>query len=160
MDQVVYVTKKGLERLKVEINRLKFDERPKISEKIATARGLGDLKENAEYHAAREELALMESRIHGLEAKLSRIQLIDLEEIQEGKVYIFTKVVVKDVNLGKEFTYILVPEADADFALGKISVHSPIAKGLLGKEVGDNAEIQVPAGLKKFEILSIERIVE
>ena len=160
MDQVVYVTKKGLEKLQEDINRLKYEERPKISEKVATARELGDLKENAEYHAAREELSLMEARIASLESKMGRIQIIDPKEIADGKVYIFTKVVVKDLDMKKEFTYILVPEADADFAKGKISVHSPIAKGLLGKEVGDSAEIQVPAGIKKFKIKSIERILE
>lgn len=160
MEQTVYVTTKGLEKLKIEINRLKYEERPKISEKVATARGLGDLKENAEYHAAREELSLMESRIQTLEAKLGRVQMIDLGDIEEGKVYIFTKVKVKDIGMNKEFEYTLVPEADADFASGKISVHSPIAKGLLGKEVGDEAEIKVPVGIKKLKILSIERISE
>ncbi len=160
MDQVVYVTKKGLQKLKEEINRLKFEERPKISEKVATARELGDLKENAEYHAAREELSLMEARIKNLEAKLGRIQLIDIDDIEDGKVYIFTKVVVKDLNQNKEYTYTLVPEAQADFSAGKISVHSPIAKGMLGKEVGEVAEIRVPAGLKRLEILSIEKIEE
>jgi transcription elongation factor GreA len=160
MEETVYVTKAGLDKMSAEIQRLKFEERPKISEKVATARELGDLKENAEYHAAREELSLMEAKIKKMEIRLSRAKVIDLDEIEEGKVYIFTRVTVKDLHSNKQFTYSLVPEDDADFAAGKISVHSPIAKGLLGLRAGESAEIQVPAGVKRLEVLSIERIAE
>jgi transcription elongation factor GreA len=160
MENVVYLSKKGLESLKQEIHHLKYTERPKISERVATARDNGDLKENAEYHAAREELSLMEAKIAQLEGKLGRVQMVDTDDIEEGKVYIFTKVVIFDLGMKKEFTYSLVPENEADFAAGKISIHSPIAKGLLGKEVGDQVEIKVPAGVKKYEIRSIERILE
>jgi transcription elongation factor GreA len=95
-----------------------------------------------------------------MEIRLSRAKVIDLDEIEEGKVYIFTRVTVKDLHSNKQFTYSLVPEDDADFAAGKISVHSPIAKGLLGLRAGESAEIQVPAGVKRLEVLSIERIAE
>lgn len=152
----VYLTKEGLEKLKKELHELKYKIRPQISKKVATAREHGDLKENAEYHAAREELAMVESKVKELESKISRAQVISEDEIGTESVSILNTVTLLDLKRDKEITYTLVSAEEADFRQNKISVTSPVGKALLGKKVGDEVEIQVPAGILKYKILNIE----
>jgi len=152
----VYLTKEGLEKLKKELHELKYKIRPQISQKVATAREHGDLKENAEYHAAREELAMVESRVQELESKLSRAQVISEDEVGTDSVSILNTVKLLDLKKKREISYTLVSAEEADFRQNKISVISPVGKALLGKKVGDEVEIQVPAGILKYKILSIE----
>ncbi len=154
--EYVYLTAEGLENLKNTLHELKYVKRPEISQKVATARDHGDLKENAEYHAAREELSLIETKIQDMQDRLARARLIDASEINTEEVSILNTVKVKDLKRGKEYRYILVSAEEADIKQDKISIASPVGKGLLGKKVGDIAEIQVPAGLLRYEILSIE----
>ncbi len=154
--EYVYLTAEGLEKLKNTLHELKYVKRPEISQKVATARDHGDLKENAEYHAAREELSLIETKIQDMQDRLARARLIDASEINTEEVSILNTVKVKDLKRGKEYRYILVSAEEADIKQDKISIASPVGKGLLGKKVGDVAEIQVPAGLLRYEILSIE----
>ncbi|HHJ53080.1 MAG TPA: transcription elongation factor GreA [Caldithrix abyssi] len=152
----VYLTQDGLDKMKKELHELKYKKRPEISQKVATAREHGDLKENAEYHAAREELSMVETKIQQLQDKIARARVIDESEIGTDEVSILNTVRVQDLRRNKEYTYILVSEEEADFKQNKISVSSPVGKGLLGKKVGDIAEIQVPAGILKYKVLSIE----
>ncbi len=152
----VYLTKEGLEKLKKELHELKYKIRPQISQKVATAREHGDLKENAEYHAAREELAMVESRVQELESKISRAQVISEDEIGTETVSILNTVTIEDLKRNKQLKYTLVSAEEADFKQNKISVSSPVGKALLGKKVGDVVEIQVPAGILKYKILAIE----
>ncbi len=152
----VYLTKEGLEKLKKELHELKYKIRPQISQKVATAREHGDLKENAEYHAAREELAMVESRVQELESKISRAQVISEDEIGTETVSILNTVTIEDLKRNKQLKYTLVSAEEADFKQNKISVTSPVGKALLGKKVGDVVEIQVPAGILKYKILAIE----
>ncbi len=154
--EYVYLTAEGLEKLKNTLHELKFVKRPEISQKVATARDHGDLKENAEYHAAREELSLIETKIQDMQDRLARARLIDASEINTEEVSILNTVKVKDLKRGREYRYVLVSAEEADIKQDKISIASPVGKGLLGKKVGDIAEIQVPAGLLRYEILSIE----
>ncbi len=154
--EYVYLTAEGLEKLKNTLHDLKYVKRPQISQKVATARDHGDLKENAEYHAAREELSLIETKIQDMQDRLARARLIDASEINTEEVSILNTVKVKDLKRGKEYRYVLVSAEEADIKQDKISIASPVGKGLLGKKVGDVAEIQVPAGLLRYEILSIE----
>ena len=151
------MTEEGLEKIKKELHELKYKIRPQISQKVAAARELGDLKENAEYHAAREELSMIESKIHSLQDKIGRTRIIDQNEIPGDKVYILTTVVLKNnASQGlEEFT--LVTPAEADFKQNKISVASPIGKALLGKSVGENVKIDVPAGILDYSILEIKK---
>lgn len=153
--EYVYLTAAGLEKLKNELHELKYTKRPLISQKVATARDHGDLKENAEYHAAREELSMVETRVKILQDKIARARIINEEEISTDQVSILTCVKVMDKKNNKEFTYTLVSDDEANFKTGKISTASPVGKGLLGKKVGDVAEISVPAGILKYEVLSI-----
>lgn len=153
--EYVYLTQDGLDKLKKELHELKYVTRPGISQKVATARDHGDLKENAEYHAAREELSFIETKIQQLQDRVARARLIDESEITTDQVSILNTVVVKDLRRGKEYTYTLVSAEEADIKQDKISISSPVGKGLLGKKVGDVAEIQVPAGLLRYEIISI-----
>ncbi len=152
------MTEAGLEKLKEELHELKFVKRPIVSEKIATAREHGDLKENAEYHAAREELSFLETKIMRLQDSIARARTIDENEIGTEEVSILNSVKVKDLKRNKEYTYTLVASEEADVKQNKISISSPVGKGLIGKKVGDVAEIEVPAGLLRYEILSIENI--
>ncbi len=152
----IYLTQAGLDKLKAEFHELKYKKRPLISQKIATAREHGDLKENAEYHAAREELSFVETKVQQMQDQIARAQVIDESEINTDVVSILNKVKVKDLKRNKEYTYTLVSSEEADVKLDKISISSPVGKGLLGKKPGDVAEIQVPAGLLKYEILLIE----
>jgi transcription elongation factor GreA len=157
MSNISYFTEEGLQRLKDEIHHLKTVERPRISQQIAEARDKGDLSENAEYDAAKEAQGLMEAKLAKLENTLANARLIDDSQIDNTKVYILSTVTIKNQKNGAVVTYTLVAENEANLAQKKISVDSPIGKGLLGKSVGDVAEVQVPAGLIPFEVLEITR---
>ncbi len=157
MAEVAYFTKEGLENLKQELQYLKTEGRSKIANAIAEARDKGDLSENAEYDAAKEAQGLHETKIAKLEETLSNARLIDESKIDTSKVLALSIVKIKNVKNGATMTYQLVAENEADLKSGKISVKSPIAQGLLGKSVGDKAEIQVPAGKMEFEVLEINR---
>ncbi len=152
-----YFTQEGLDKLKVELNQLVSVERPSISKQIAEARDKGDLSENAEYDAAKEAQGLLELRISKLEDVVRHAKLIDESKLDNSKVLILSKVKMKNGKTGSIVTYTLVPENEADLKSGKISIDSPISKGLLGKSVGDKAEIKVPSGIMEFEILEISR---
>ncbi len=146
-----------MQKLKKELERLKSVERPAISQQIADAREKGDLNENAEYDAAKNEQAMLELRISKLEETLSNARVIDEKQLDNKKIAILSKVNLKNIKTGDEKTYTIVPENEADIKAGKISVNSPIARGLLGKKPGDIVEIKVPAGTFSFEILNISR---
>jgi transcription elongation factor GreA len=156
--EFVYLTQDGLEKIKNELHNLKYKKRPEVSQKVATARDHGDLKENAEYHAAREELSFLETKIQQLQDRVARARVISEEDISVDEVSILNTVKVKDLKRNKEYTYTLVSADEADIKQDKISISSPVGKGLLGKKVGEIAEINVPAGILKYEILSIEVI--
>ena len=157
MSDVSYYTAEGLKKLKDEISHLKDVERPKASNAIAEARDKGDLSENAEYDAAKEAQGMLEMKISKLEATLSNARLIDESQLDLSKVLVLSKVTIKNLNNQMQLKYTLVAESEADLKSGKISVNSPIGKGLLGKKVGELAEVNVPNGTIKFEIISIER---
>ena len=157
MSEISYYTEEGLSNLKKEIKYLESVERPKISQQIAEARDKGDLSENAEYDAAKEAQGMLEARISNLKNKLANARLIDDSDIDDSKVFILSTVKIKNVKNSMEMTYTLVAENEADIRAGKISVDSPIGKGLLGKEVGQIADINTPVGIMKFEIVSIQR---
>lgn len=152
----IYLTQEGLDNLKKELHELKYKIRPQISQKVATAREHGDLKENAEYHAAREELSMAETKIQQLQDQIARARVIDESEINTDEISILNTVKVEDLRRNKQYVYRLVSAEEADFKQNKISVSSPVGKGLLGKKVGEVAEIQVPAGVLRYKILSIE----
>lgn len=157
MSTVSYYTEEGLKKLKEELDHLKFVERPNISQQIAEARDKGDLSENAEYDAAKEAQGMLEARISKLKNKLANARLIDDSEIDNSKVFILSTVKIKNIKNKMELSYTLVAENEANIKSGKISVDSPIGKGLLGKEVGEIADIITPAGVMQFEIISITR---
>ena len=157
MSEVVYYTEEGLQKLKADLDYLKSVERPNVARQIADARDKGDLSENAEYDAAKEAQGLLEARIAKMEAELAKARILDESQIDTSKVLIMSKVTIKNSVNGAKMTYTIVPESEADLKAKKISISSPIAKGLLGKKVGDSAEIQVPNGLMKFEIVEISR---
>ena len=155
MSDVSYYTAEGLKKLKDELSHLKDIERPKASNAIAEARDKGDLSENAEYDAAKEAQGMLEMKISKLEAILSNARLIDESQLDLSKVLVLSKVTIKNLNNQMQLKYTLVAESEADLKSGKISVNSPIGKGLLGKRVGEIAEIQVPRGTMNFEVLEI-----
>ena len=157
MSNVSYYTPEGLKKLRDELQQLKDVERVKASKAIAEARDKGDLSENAEYDAAKEAQGMLEMRISKLEETLAGARLIDPSQLDNSKALVLSNVKIKNQANGMELTYLLVADGEADLAAGKISVNSPIGKGLLGKSVGDIAEIQVPNGVIKFEILEIFR---
>jgi transcription elongation factor GreA len=152
---VMYVTKETLEQMRAELQQLKAVERPAASRAIAEAREKGDLKENAEYDAAKEAQGLLEARISRMESELATARILDATTIDTGKVSILTKVTIQNKATKKSMTYQIVSEKEADLKLQKISVTSPIGKGLLGKKVGDEAEIQAPNGKIIFIIEQI-----
>lgn len=156
-NEPVYLTKEGRIRLEQELKKLKFEERPKIVAEIKRARELGDLSENAEYHAAKETQVHLERKIAELEDKMSRIRTVDADQIPTDKAYLFARVKVKDLDRGEEIVYTLAPPDEADVDNDIISVKSPIGAGLLGKTVGEVAEIEIPVGLLRYEILDISR---
>ena len=154
----VYLTKEGLQRLKDELHRMKSVERPRISQEIADARAQGDLSENAEYDAAKEAQGLLEARIAKMETTISEARLVDDSKIDNSKAYILSTVKVKTLGNNTEQTYTLVSAEEADIYKGKISVLSPIGKGLLGKAVGEVADISLPNGnIITLEVLEITR---
>ncbi|WP_299285457.1 transcription elongation factor GreA [uncultured Mucilaginibacter sp.] len=157
MAEVAYYTKEGLEKLKEELQFLKTEGRASIAKQIAEARDKGDLSENAEYDAAKEAQGLHEAKIAKLGEVLANARLLDESKMDITKVLALSKVKIKNLKNGAVMQYQLVSETEADFKAGKISVTSPIAKGLLGKKVGDKTEITVPAGKIEFEIMEISR---
>ena len=157
MSKVSYYTPEGLKKLKDELNYMRDVERPKASQAIADARDKGDLSENAEYDAAKEAQGLLEMKIAKMEELLANARLIDESQLDTSKVLVLSTVKLKNRQNGQELTYTLVAESEADLKSGKISVTSPIGKGLLGKKAGETAEIQVPNGTLKFDILEITR---
>jgi len=152
---VTYMTEEGLNKLKEELQFLETVERPRIIASIAEAREKGDLSENAEYEAAKEAQGTLETKIAQLKMRLSDARVLDASDIKTDEVQLLTKVRVRMKSTGTEKTYQLVTEGEANIMDGKIAVTTPIAKGLMGKKVGDVAQIQVPAGLMEFEILEI-----
>jgi transcription elongation factor GreA len=157
MSKVSYYTAEGLKKLRDELKQLKDIERPNASRAIAEARDKGDLSENAEYDAAKEAQGMLEMKIAKLEESLAGARLIDESQLDNSKVLVLSIVKIKNQSNGMVMTYTLVADGEADLASGKISVNSPIGKGLLGKTVGDIAIIKVPNGVLKFEILEINR---
>ena len=157
MSQITYYTQEGLDRLKKELHEMKTVQRVAISNQIAEARDKGDLSENDEYDAAKEAQGLLEMKISKLDTIISNARVIDESTIDNSKVFILSKVHIKNVANGMEVEYTLVAENEADLKAKKISMDSPIGKGLLGKAIGDIAEITTPNGNMKFEILNISR---
>jgi transcription elongation factor GreA len=157
MSQVNYYTAEGLKKLKDELHEMKTVQRPAISNQIAEARDKGDLSENAEYDAAKEAQGLLEMKIAKMEAIIANARLIDESNMDNSKVFILSKVKIKNVANGMEMEYTLVAENEADLKAKKISVDSPIGKGLLGKAKGEVADVQTPNGIIKFEVLDISR---
>ena len=157
MSEIVYYTEEGLEKLRTELDYLKTTERRNVARQISEARDKGDLSENAEYDAAKEAQGLLEAKIAKMESELAKARILDESQIDSSKVLIMSKVTIKNTQNGATMTYIIVPESEADLKTKRISVSSPISKGLLGKKVGEIAEIQVPNGLMKFEIVDISR---
>ncbi|MBU0566899.1 transcription elongation factor GreA [bacterium] len=151
------LTKEGYKKLIEELEHLKKVKRRELSKAIGVARELGDLKENAEYHSAKEEQGRVEAKIRQLETTLAGSTILEHERLPDDQVCIGIKVKLKDLNNNSELTYTVVSPPEADYAAGKISIISPVAKGLLGKKVGDKAEIRVPAGMLRYEILDMER---
>ena len=156
MANIQYVTKEGLEKLREDLHQLETFERPKISQQIADARDKGDLSENAEYDAAKEAQGMLEMQIAKLKEVVGSARVIDESKLDHSKVSILSKVKIKNTANGQELVYTLVPESEADLAKMRISVNTPIAKGLLGKSLGEVAEITLPNGMTlNFEILEI-----
>lgn len=156
MSSTNYVTAETFERLKEELQHMKGVERPAASHAIAEAREKGDLKENAEYDAAKEAQGMLEAKIKQLEGVIANARILDESNIDTSKVSILTKVTLTNLNTKKQVTYKIVSENEADLKLGKISVTSPIGKGLLGKVIGDVVDVIVPAGVLKFKVEKIE----
>jgi transcription elongation factor GreA len=152
---IQYVTKETLEKLQAELQKMKGVDRPAAARAIAEAREKGDLKENAEYDAAKEAQGILEAKIKQLEGVIATARIVDESSIDTSKVAILTKVTVTNLATKKQITYQIVSEKEADLKLGKISVTSPIGKGLLGRVVGDIAQVQVPAGKVEFRIENI-----
>ena len=155
MSTIQYVTKETLEQMKSELQRMKTVDRPAASRAIAEAREKGDLKENAEYDAAKEAQGLLEAKIAAMEGSMANVRILDESSIDTSKVSILTKVTLTNLNTKKQVTYQIVSEKEADLKAGKISVTSPIGKGILGKQIGDTAEVVAPAGTVKFKIDNI-----
>ena len=157
MSEIKYFTSEGLQKLKDELDDLILRERPRIIQAIAEARDKGDLSENAEYDAAKEAQGLLEAKIADLQDLIFNARVLDESKIDTSKVLLYSTVKIKNTKTKTSMTYSIVPEKEADFKAGKISINSPIGQGLLGKKVGEVAEIMVPAGKMYFEILEITR---
>ncbi|WP_276485366.1 transcription elongation factor GreA [Paraflavitalea pollutisoli] len=155
MSSVLYVSKDTLEQMRVELLTMRTVDRPAAARAIAEAREKGDLKENAEYDAAKEAQGILEAKIKKLEGDLASARVLEADNVDTSKVSILTKVTLRNLKTKKELTYQIVSEKEADLKLGKISVTSPIGKGLLGKTIGDVAEVQIPAGVVTFKIENI-----
>ena len=157
--QKIPLTVAGAEKLKAELQQLKSVARPEVIAAIAAARSHGDLSENAEYEAAKDRQGFIEGRIAELESKLSHAQIIDPKEIHaEGKIVFGATVTVSDLETDEEATYQIVGDDEADIKIGKISVNSPIARAMIGKEEGDVAEVQAPSGVREYDILNVQYI--
>ena len=154
----IFLSQEGYDNLKAELDILKSEDRPRIINQIAEARDKGDLSENAEYDAAKEAQGLLEARIAKLENDVANARVLDEADMDISTVHLLTKVTIKNTSNSMEMTYAIVSEAEADLAAKKISVTSPIGKGLLGKAVGEIADIEVPNGIINFEIVKIERL--
>jgi len=157
MGKLTYLTEGGLQKLKDDLERLVRIERPAISQQIAEARDKGDLSENAEYDAAKEAQGLLEMRIAKLQDILMNARLIDESKLDNNSIQILSKVKIRNTKTGAEMTYTIVSESEADLKEGKIAIITPIAKGLLGKKVGDKVDIKVPSGTIQFEIIEFSR---
>ena len=155
MSDIQYVTKETLEQMRIDLQRMKGVERPAASRAIAEAREKGDLKENAEYDAAKESQGLLEAKIAAMEGAIASVRVIDESTIDTSKVSILTKVTMTNLGTKKQVTYKLVSEKEADLKAGKISISSPIGQGILGKSIGETAEVKAPAGIMKFRIEDI-----
>jgi transcription elongation factor GreA len=155
MSDTKYLTEEGLKQLREDLDQLVSVERPRISQQIAEARDKGDLSENAEYDAAKEAQGMLEMKIAKLQEKIAAARIIDKSKLDSSKVLLLSQVTIKNLKNNASMKYTIVPEEEADLKKGKISVESPIAKGLLGKVVGEKVEIKVPAGIIPFEIVSI-----
>jgi transcription elongation factor GreA len=155
MSKITYLTEEGLKKLQEDLHQLKTVERPSISRQIAEARDKGDLSENAEYDAAKEAQGLLEMKITKMEELVASVRIIDETKLDTSKVSVLCKVKIRNVANKAEMTYVLVAENEADLKSGKISVSSPIGKGLLGKKVGEIADITTPGGVLKFEVVEI-----
>jgi transcription elongation factor GreA len=154
----IYLSQEGYDNLKAELNTLKSVDRPRVINQIAEARDKGDLSENAEYDAAKEAQGLLETRIAKLENDVANARVLDEADMDTSTAHLLTKVTIKNMGNSMEMTYAIVSEAEADLAAKKISATSPIGKGLLGKSVGEIADIEVPNGIMHFEIIKIERL--
>ena len=155
MAEMNYVSKEGFEKLNKDLYEMKYVQRPFISKQIADARDKGDLSENAEYHAAKEDQGLLEARIAHLDDLITRTRVIDESKLDTSKVMMLSKVRVLNHGSKKEMVYTMVSDSEADFKSGKISIKSPIGSGLMGKKVGQIAEVQAPAGTIKLEVIEI-----
>lgn len=155
MSDINYLSKEGLERLQKELHEMKYVKRPFISKQIADARDKGDLSENAEYHAAKEDQGLLEAKIAQIEDAISKSRVIDESKLDTSKVTMLSKVKVKNLKTNQEMIYIMVSENETDFKAGKISFKSPIGAGLMGKKVGEVVEVSAPAGKIQFEVVNI-----
>ena len=156
--RIIYLSQEGYDNLKTELQNLKSVDRPRVINQISEARDKGDLSENAEYDAAKEAQGLLEARISKLENDVANARVLDHQDMDTSTVHLLTKVTIKNMASGIEMTYAIVSEAEADLAAKKISVTSPIGKGLLGKVVGDIADIEVPNGVIHFEIIKISTL--
>ncbi|MCA9240111.1 MAG: transcription elongation factor GreA [Planctomycetales bacterium] len=155
MSDKVPMTREGYEKLRAELTELEEVQMPEITKRIAEARAEGDLKENAEYHGARESQGMLQAKINSLKAKLSKASIVDMSKLPKDEVVFGCTVKVKDLDFGDTEEFTMVGAGDEDLDEGKINVTSPLAQGLIGKKVGEVAEIEVPAGVNKFEILEI-----
>ena len=155
--ETIYLTRERVVELEHQLRELKTNGRKSVAQKIADARGYGDLSENAEYDAAKEEQQHLELKISKLEHTLSRAKIIDAKDLPNDKIYILSKVKLKDLKTNREFEYLLVSPEESNFEEGKVSVTSPIGKALLGKHSGDSVEIKVPAGMLHYKILDVNR---
>jgi len=155
MSESIPMTRAGYNKIKAEVEKMEQEEMPKILERLAEARAEGDLKENAEYHGARESQGMLQAKINELKGKLSRANIIDTSNLPKGEVTFGSTVVVKDLDFGDEERFTLVGAGEEDYDAGKILASSPLAQGLQGAKVGQKVEVEVPAGTVKFEILEI-----
>jgi transcription elongation factor GreA len=153
------MTELGAQRLREELHRLKFVDRPRITTAIAEARALGDLKENAEYHAAREQQSFAEGRIIDIEGKLSNAEIIDVTKVNaNGRVVFGATVQLLNLSTDEEVTYRIVGEDEADIKAGLVSINSPVARGLIGKQAGDEVTVQIPSGVAEYEVLAVKYV--
>lgn len=158
MSKYIYISKDGLEKLKAELHELKAEKRPAIAKKISEARDFGDLKENAEYYAAREQMLFLENKITQLEETIRRARVVDPNKVSTEHVSIYTTVSLEDLNRNQTVEYTLVSQEESDFREAKISTTSPVGKALLGKKVGEVVNIKVPAGVMKYKVLEIKPV--